>query len=334
MFRLHSALLTPRGNETMGRTAWNSPITMLSIGLTLWLGLVADVGWSPIGMASTAFAASDAPPLNTPREAAASDASVGSPTVSAAGASTDSSSGWSPDSSGESSVRNVWLLVSSVLVLTMVAPGLAMFYGGLVRKKNVLGVIMQCVFLLGLMPTLWGLYGYSLAFGDGATGAMAGASGANSSNAPAAKNSIWPLPRWIGDFSHVGMRGVQPRWSAELRRPVAPQRGGVPVVSHMLFHGMLFTVAAAVISGAFAEQMRFASFALFAGLWGTVVYCPLCHWIWGGGLLARGTGWAGGAIDFAGGTAIHVSAGVSALVCAIVMGKRLGHGNEPMPPHN
>jgi Amt family ammonium transporter len=216
----------------------------------------------------------------------------------------------------------------------MVAPGLAMFYGGLVRKKNVLGVIMQCVFLLGLMPTLWGLYGYSLAFGDGATGAMAGASGANSSNAPAAKNALWPMPRWIGDFSHVGLRGVQPRWSAELRRPVAPQRGDVPVVSHMLFHGMLFTVAAAVISGAFAERMRFASFALFAALWGTVVYCPLCHWIWGGGLLARGTGWAGGAIDFAGGTAIHVSAGVSALVCAIVMGKRLGHGNEPMPPHN
>lgn len=222
----------------------------------------------------------------------------------------------------ESSTRNVWLLVSTVLVLAMVAPGLAMFYGGLVRKKNVLGVFMQCVFLLGLMPTLWGLYGYSLAFGGGGP------------RDPSAAPPSRPWERLIGDFSHVGMRGVQPRWSPEEGRPVAPQRGGVPRVSHMLFHGMLFTVAAAVISGAFAERMRFASFALFAALWGTVVYCPLCHWIWDGGLLAHGTGWVGGAIDYAGGTAIHVSAGVSALVCSLVMGKRLGHGNEPMPPHN
>ena len=246
----------------------------------------------------------------------------------------------SGSSVAESSVRNVWLLVSSVLVLTMVAPGLAMFYGGLVRKKNVLGVIMQCVFLLGLMPTLWGLYGYSLAFGRGGPdrGPGGGANtrpptgGMATESAAIARNR--PLDPVIGDFSHVGMRGVQPRWSAELGRPVSPLRAGVPVASHMLFHGMLFTVAAAVISGAFAERMRFVSFALFAALWGTVVYCPLCHWIWDGGLLARGSGWAGGAIDFAGGTAIHVSAGVSALVCALVMGKRLGHGNEPMPPHN
>jgi ammonium transporter, Amt family len=220
--------------------------------------------------------------------------------------------------------HNAWMLTSSALVLFMTAPGLALFYGGLVRKKNVLSVMMQCIFLMGLMTVIWGLYGYSLAFG-----------GTN---------------RYIGNGDFVLMQGVARNWVEAAGDVPAhadtPMVGVIPRLTHMLFQGMFFIITPALICGAFAERMKFSTLVVFMILWGTLVYCPLCHWVWGEGLLAFAKsqpdgsyvlgqhGLMGGALDFAGGTVVHISSGVSALLCALLMGKRLGYGTEPMPPHN
>jgi len=209
---------------------------------------------------------------------------------------------------------NAWMLTSSALVLMMTTPGLAMFYGGLVRKKNVLSVVMQCMTMMGLMTVIWGLYGYSLAFGGSEP--------------------------WIGNGDHFFMQGVQAVWSSS-EGSVIPLHPvfNIPMLTHMLFQGMFFIITPALICGAFAERMKFSAMVVFMALWGTLVYCPLCHWVWGGGVLAYGSPHAqgvfcGGALDFAGGTVVHISSGVSALVCALVMGKRVGFPTEPMPPHN
>lgn len=204
--------------------------------------------------------------------------------------------------------HNAWMMVSCALVLFMTAPGLAMFYGGLVRKKNVLGVMMQCIFLMGLMTVIWALWGYTLAFGgDGP---------------------------WVGNAQFLFMANVQSALVGG--EPVVPMEGAIPRPTHMLFQGMFFIITPALICGAFAERMKFSTMVVFMVLWGTIVYCPLCHWVWDGGVLAYGgeSSFAGGALDFAGGTVVHISSGVSALVCALVLGKRLGFGHEPMPPHN
>ncbi|MFO0900223.1 MAG: ammonium transporter [Pirellulales bacterium] len=208
---------------------------------------------------------------------------------------------------------NAWMLTSSALVLFMTSPGLAMFYGGLVRKKNVLGVLMQCTFLMGLMTVIWGTVGYTLAFGGSEA--------------------------WIGNLDFLFMKGVQAEWKGDA--PVIPTHPlyNVPMLTHMLFQGMFFIITPALICGAFAERMKFSTMVVFSILWGLLVYCPLCHWVWGGGILAYGTEHgqrfcAGGALDFAGGTVVHISSGVSALICALVLGKRVGFGTEPMPPHN
>jgi Amt family ammonium transporter len=221
--------------------------------------------------------------------------------------------------------NNAWMLTSCALVLFMTAPGLAMFYGGLVRKKNVLGVIMQCIFLMGLMSVVWALYGYSYAFGGG---------GANA---------------YIGSADHVLMQGLQSEWQGEgedgqqtpsprfkLKDAAGNEYNVIPLLTHMLFQGMFFIITPALICGAFAERMKFSTMVVFMLLWGTLIYIPLAHWVWGGGLLAYGgaNSLAGGALDFAGGTVVHISSGVSALVCALLLGKRLGFGHEPMPPHN
>jgi Amt family ammonium transporter len=208
---------------------------------------------------------------------------------------------------------NAWVLTASALVLMMTGPGLAMFYCGLVRKKNVLSVIMQCVFLMGLMSVVWALWGYSLSFGG--TGP------------------------WIGNTDHLFMKGVQAEWKdGESIVPLHAQKN-IPMLTHMLFQGMFFIITPALICGAFAERMKFSTMVVFMILWGTLVYCPICHWVWGDGILSYKTANAdqyglGGALDFAGGTVVHISSGVSALVCALLIGKRLGYGREPMPPHN
>ncbi len=223
-----------------------------------------------------------------------------------------SSMGWTQDMSGptpESATRaanNAWMLTSSALVLFMTAPGLALFYSGLVRRKNVLGVMMQCLFLMGLMTTLWGIYGYSLAFGAGGQ-------------------------PWIGNGEFLFLDGVK------MQDGVAPgAAAGIPDLTFMVFQGMFFIITPALICGAFAERMKFSTMVVFSILWGTLVYCPLCHWVWAGGVLAHGQehAFAGGALDFAGGTVVHISSGVSALICALLVGRRLGFGTEDMRPHN
>jgi len=214
--------------------------------------------------------------------------------------------------------HNAWMLTSCALVLFMTAPGLAMFYGGLVRRKNVLGVIMQCLFLMGLMTVIWGLYGYSLSFGG---------------DDPALGGKFSP---YCGNSDYVFMRNVERTWNPETKAPNEPMVGVIPRLTHMLFQGMFFIITPALICGAFAERMKFSAMVLFMILWGTLLYCPLCHWVWGGGILAFGKAhaWGGGALDFAGGTVVHISSGVSALICALLIGRRVGFGHEDMRPHN
>jgi Amt family ammonium transporter len=215
---------------------------------------------------------------------------------------------------------NGWILVCSALVLFMTGPALAMFYGGLVRKKNVLGVMMQCIFLMCLMTIIWALWGYTLGFGG---------------------DTASPPPKWIGSLDHLFMKGVAAEWNG--KEAVIPVHPALTInrLTHMLFQGMFFVITPALICGAFAERMKFSTMVVFMILWGTIVYCPLCHAVWGGGVLQYVAGgnpnaemFGGGALDFAGGTVVHISSGVSALVCALVLGKRLGYRTEPMPPHN
>jgi Amt family ammonium transporter len=226
--------------------------------------------------------------------------------------------------------HTAWMLVSAALVLFMTVPGLAMFYGGLVRKKNVLGVMMQCIFLMGLMTILWALYGYSLSFGG-----VAG----ESSYSPYVGNGDYLLmdkvQRRLPTVDELQAAGLETT-EENKNKAVDEIEGAIPRSVHMLFQGMFFIITPALICGAFAERMKFSTMVVFTILWGTIVYCPLCHWVWDGGILAFGSDYAiaGGALDFAGGTVVHISSGASALVCALLLGKRLGFGHEPMPPHN
>ncbi len=194
---------------------------------------------------------------------------------------------------------NAWMLASAALVLMMTGPGLALFYGGLVRKKNVLGTMMQSFILMALATVLWALFGYSLAFG-----------GSN------------PV---IGDFSHLFLNGVG----------MDPE-GTIPHLTFMVFQLMFAIITPALISGAFAERMKFSAMLLFMVLWSVIVYYPLAHMVWGGsGMLNafNDSAWIP-CFDFAGGTVVHISSGVSALVCALYIGKRLGYPSESMKPHN
>ena len=198
---------------------------------------------------------------------------------------------------------NAWLLVSAALVLMMTAPVLILFYGGLVRPKNVLGTMMHSLVLMGMVSVLWVLFGYSMAFGEG--------------------NAFCGNP-----FQHFLLKGV----GGEPNADYAPT---VPAQSFMLFQMMFAIITPALISGAIAERMRFKAYLLFTALWVTLVYFPLAHMVWGkGGLFNWSLGGQVPVLDFAGGTVVHISSGVSALVCALVLGRRLGYPREPMPPHN
>jgi Amt family ammonium transporter len=191
-----------------------------------------------------------------------------------------------------------WMLTSSALVLLMTAPGLALFYGGMVRSKNALATLMQSFILMAVISIQWILWGYTLAFGPD-------------------KGGI------IGGLEWLGLRGV----GAE---PFDAYSKTIPHQAFMMFQMMFAIITPALITGAFAERKKFSAFLLFMVLWATFVYDPLAHWVWGdGGWLKRL-----GALDFAGGTVVHISSGVSALVCAIMIGKRRGYGHQPMQPHN
>jgi Amt family ammonium transporter len=204
------------------------------------------------------------------------------------------------------------MLVSSALVLMMTAPGLAMFYCGLVRKKNVLGVMMQCFFLMGILSIVWALWGYSLAFGTDGFGSF------------------------LGGGQYLFLQGVLPTWNSTTGVADVPLAGSIPRSLHMVYQMMFFIITPALICGAYAERMKFSAMVVFTVLWGTFVYCPLAHWVWAdnGWLNSANAAASFPAFDFAGGTVVHISSGVSALICALVLGKRLGHGQEPMPPHN
>lgn len=197
-----------------------------------------------------------------------------------------------------------WMLVSIALVLMMTAPGLALFYGGLVRKKNILSVMMQCVFLMGIMSIAWLVIGYSLAFGG--------------------------TTPYFGGFEHLMLKGVSPAIGVGTAESVASAQIIVA------FQGMFFIITPALICGAYAERMKFSAMVAFSLLWGLLVYCPIAHWVWAeNGWLCHWNDDANfKAIDFAGGLVVHISSGVAALMCALVIGKRRGFPKEPMPPHN
>src|SRR5215468_8534969 len=194
-----------------------------------------------------------------------------------------------------------WVLTASALVLMMTLPGLALFYGGLVRAKNVLNVLMQCVLSAGIVGVLWVLVGYSLAFGTG--------------------NS------WVGDLSKMGLAGVT--MDSVTANFASPPRN-IPEYAFIMFQAMFAIITPALILGAIAERMKFSAWVIFISVWLLLVYCPIAHMVWG----SEGWIFKAGAIDFAGGLVVHMSSGFSAIVAAIMLGKRSGFGKEPMPPHS
>jgi ammonium transporter, Amt family len=202
----------------------------------------------------------------------------------------------------QSSADNAWMLVSAALVLLMTGPGLALFYGGLVRQKNVLAIMMQSFALMALITVLWALVGYSLCFGG---------------NGPV-----------IGNFQMAMLRGVG-------ALPNADYAGTIPQTTFMIYQLMFAVITPALITGATAERMKFSGTVLFMTLWFLVVYAPMAHMVWGkGGILNASLGGRFPTLDFAGGTVVHITSGVSALVCALYLGKRVGYPKQPMPPHS
>ncbi|MEJ2553056.1 MAG: ammonium transporter [Gammaproteobacteria bacterium] len=187
-----------------------------------------------------------------------------------------------------------WMLTSTALVLMMTIPGLALFYAGMVRSKNVLSVLMQCFAITSLISVIWMIVGYSIAFGDG--GSM---------------NAYW---------------GEGKAFLAGIRDSIS---GTIPETVFMTFQMTFAIITPALIVGAFADRMKFSAMLWFMGLWLVLVYAPICHWVWGGGFLG-----SLGVLDFAGGTVVHINAGIAGLMCALVLGKRKGYPTTPMPPHN
>ncbi|HXR37792.1 MAG TPA: ammonium transporter [Terracidiphilus sp.] len=201
----------------------------------------------------------------------------------------------------QSAGDNAWMLISAALVLLMTGPGLALFYGGLVRRKNILGTMMQSFAMMGLVTILWAVLGYSLAFGHG--------------------------NGFIGGFEHVFLRGVG-------LTPNTDYAPTIPEQTYMIYQLMFAIITPALITGAFAERMRFSSMAVFLSLWSLIVYCPMAHMVWGVGGLLNSNGGHFPSLDFAGGTVVHVTSGVSALITCLYLGKRIGYPHTAMPPHS
>lgn len=195
-----------------------------------------------------------------------------------------------------------WVMISAILVLFMTIPGLALFYGGMVRKKNILSTMMHSFSVAALISFLWIAVGYSLAFTEG--------------NA------------FIGGFDRFFLNGLGLDLANQMGT-VAPNASTIPESVFMFFQMTFAIISVAIISGAFAERMKYSAMMWFSGLWFLFVYVPTCHWVWGGGFMAEG-----GVLDFAGGTVVHINAGTAGLVAAIMIGKRVGYKKEAMPPHN
>jgi ammonium transporter, Amt family len=203
--------------------------------------------------------------------------------------------------SAQMNADNAWMLVSAALVLLMTGPGLALFYGGLVRRKNILGTMMQSFAMMGLVTILWAIVGYSLAFAHGTS--------------------------FIGGFEHVFLRGVS-------LAPNTDYAATIPEQTYMVYQLMFAIITPALITGAFAERMKFSAMAVFLSLWSLIVYSPMAHMVWGVGGLLNANGGRIPSLDFAGGTVVHVTSGISALVTAIYLGKRIGYPQTNMPPHS
>jgi Amt family ammonium transporter len=201
----------------------------------------------------------------------------------------------------QTSGDNAWVLISAALVLLMTAPGLTLFYGGLVRKKNILGTMMQSFAMMGLITVLWALVGYSLAFGAGNC--------------------------FIGGLEHAFLRGVS-------LDPNPNYGGTIPEQTFMIYQLMFAIITPALITGAFAERVKFTSMAVFLSLWSLLIYCPMAHMVWGVGGLLNVSGGRWPVLDFAGGTVVHITSGIAALVTAIYLGKRAGYPDENMQPHS
>jgi Amt family ammonium transporter len=196
---------------------------------------------------------------------------------------------------------NAWMLISSALVLMMTGPGLALFYGGLVRRKNVLGTMMQSFILMAVVTVLWAIVGYSMAFAEGT--------------------------RFVGGLRYLFLNGV----GSDPNPDYAPT---IPQQTFMVYQLMFAIITPALISGAFAERMKFSAMLLFTTLWSLIVYFPMAHMVWGKGGLLNANGGAIPCFDFAGGTVVHITSGVSALVCALYLGKRIGFPGDNLKPHN
>src|SRR6201990_1716962 len=203
-----------------------------------------------------------------------------------------------------------WMITSSALVLMMTIPGLGLFYGGMVRKKNVLATLAQSFAASGLITVLWMVIGYSIAF---------------TANPDANMNN------WIGGFGYLFLKPMT-------LNSVSSLAGTIPESVYMFFQMTFAIITPALIAGALADRMKFSAFLWFMGLWLIFVYCPIAHWVWGGGFLGAGTGFlipkGAGALDYAGGSVVHLNAGTAALVTCLVLGKRIGYGHENMSPHN
>ena len=192
--------------------------------------------------------------------------------------------------------NTAWMLTSTALVLMMTIPGLALFYAGMVRSKNVLSVLMQCFAITALVSVLWMMFGYSIAFGDGGD-----------------------MNAYLGGLGKAFLAGVH----------IDTLSGSIPETVFMTFQMTFAIITPALIVGSFADRMKFSAMLWFMGLWLLVVYAPICHWVWGGGFLGKL-----GVLDFAGGTVVHINAGIAGLMTALVLGKRKGYPTTPMPPHN
>jgi Amt family ammonium transporter len=255
-------------------------VRALALGLIVWAGTTAATAQMPGAAAPATTSQAD-------RLAALEKSSADQAAAIAA---------------AQSAGDNSWMLVSSALVLLMSGPGLALFYGGLVRRKNVLGTMMQTFAMMAVITVLWALVTYSLAFGEGSA--------------------------FIGGLHNVFLRGVglapDPKYAAT-----------IPLQTFMVFQLMFAIITPALITGAFAERMKFAGMLAFMVLWAIFVYSPMAHMVWGkGGLLNASLGGRFPCLDFAGGTVVHITSGVSALVTALYLGKRLEYPREPMPPHS
>jgi Amt family ammonium transporter len=274
---------------------------MKPFGLTRLAGLMAAALLIGAPLAARAFAMdAAAPAAASPAAAAPAAAPAATPPAAAAPAAAPAAPAAAPTPKQDSG-DTAWMLTSTALVLMMTIPGLALFYGGMVRRKNIIATVAQSFVITCLVTVLWMAVGYSGAF----------------TNNPDAN-----LNKWIGGFGDVFMAGM----NMSSVNSLAPT---IPESVFMMFQMTFAIITPALIAGAFAERMKFSALILFMCLWSLLVYMPIAHWVWGGGFLG-----AAGVLDFAGGTVVHINAGVAGLMCALVMGKRKGYGTENMAPSN